>query len=303
MVDVGIGSLRFDGLRALCDLEFKQGNLARARECLRFALPDGPATQPSNYYFYSTLWLFRIGAALAIDERDAETARRWIDAHDQWLDWSKRILDRPAGMLLRATCHVLSGERADAYAVAEAALAQSLAPRQPLALLATHRFLGQLDLAEGRHESAARHLDVALRMTEQCAAQYDRALTLLALAELALATSDVATARDHLAEVRRICIPLEARPLIQRADALDERLDDLPRRVSNLPLSVREIEVLRLVARGLSNSEVGDLLFISPRTVAQHLQSIYNKLGISSRTAAAAFAFEHNLTDREPLSS
>jgi DNA-binding NarL/FixJ family response regulator len=55
--------------------------------------------------------------------------------------------------------------------------------------------------------------------------------------------------------------------------------------------------VLRLVAIGLSNAEVGERLFISPRTVAQHLQSIYNKLAISSRTAAAAFAFEHGLVD------
>jgi DNA-binding NarL/FixJ family response regulator len=52
---------------------------------------------------------------------------------------------------------------------------------------------------------------------------------------------------------------------------------------------------LRLVARGLTDAEVGAQLFISPRTVARHLQSTYNKLGVNSRTAAAAFAFEHGL--------
>jgi DNA-binding CsgD family transcriptional regulator/tetratricopeptide (TPR) repeat protein len=60
-------------------------------------------------------------------------------------------------------------------------------------------------------------------------------------------------------------------------------------------LSGRELEVLRLVARGLTDAAVAERLSISPRTVARHLQSVYNKLGVSSRTAAAAFAFEHGL--------
>lgn len=60
-------------------------------------------------------------------------------------------------------------------------------------------------------------------------------------------------------------------------------------------LSDRELEVLTLAARGMSNGAVGERLFISPRTVAQHLQSIYRKLGVDSRTAAAAYAHEHDL--------
>lgn len=60
-------------------------------------------------------------------------------------------------------------------------------------------------------------------------------------------------------------------------------------------LSAREMDVLSLTARGYSNAEIASRLFISPRTVAQHLQSIYTKLGVNSRTAASAFAHEHNL--------
>jgi predicted ATPase/DNA-binding CsgD family transcriptional regulator len=60
-------------------------------------------------------------------------------------------------------------------------------------------------------------------------------------------------------------------------------------------LSAREVEVLRLVAEGLSNPEVAARLVLSPRTVGQHLRSIYNKLGVSSRTAAARLALEHRL--------
>jgi DNA-binding NarL/FixJ family response regulator len=60
-------------------------------------------------------------------------------------------------------------------------------------------------------------------------------------------------------------------------------------------LSRRELEVLRLVASGKSNREIAAALVISEHTVARHLQNIFAKLGVSSRAAATAFAFEHRL--------
>jgi predicted ATPase/DNA-binding CsgD family transcriptional regulator/DNA-binding XRE family transcriptional regulator len=66
---------------------------------------------------------------------------------------------------------------------------------------------------------------------------------------------------------------------------------------SSLPggLSEREVEVLRLVAQGLTNAEVAAQLYLSPRTVEAHLRRIYDKLGTSSRAAAVRFALEHGL--------
>jgi predicted ATPase/DNA-binding CsgD family transcriptional regulator len=60
-------------------------------------------------------------------------------------------------------------------------------------------------------------------------------------------------------------------------------------------LSPRELEVLRLVAEGLTNAQVAERLFLSPRTVNAHLHSIYHKLGVGSRSAATRFAVEHGL--------
>ncbi len=60
-------------------------------------------------------------------------------------------------------------------------------------------------------------------------------------------------------------------------------------------LSAREVEVLRLVAEGLTDAQVAERLFLSTRTVNQHLRSIYNKLGVSTRLAATRFALEHGL--------
>ncbi len=53
--------------------------------------------------------------------------------------------------------------------------------------------------------------------------------------------------------------------------------------------------MLRLVAEGLTNAQIAESLFVSPRTVHRHLNSIFHKLGVSSRTAATRFALEHGL--------
>ena len=61
-------------------------------------------------------------------------------------------------------------------------------------------------------------------------------------------------------------------------------------------LTPREMEVLRLLATGLTDSQIGAQLFLSRRTVSTHLQSIYRKIQVSSRSAATRFALEHKLT-------
>jgi ATP/maltotriose-dependent transcriptional regulator MalT len=63
-------------------------------------------------------------------------------------------------------------------------------------------------------------------------------------------------------------------------------------------LTHREVEVLRLVAGGLTNNEIAGSLHLSAKTVSRHLSNIFAKLGVSSRAAATAFAFEHRLMER-----
>jgi DNA-binding NarL/FixJ family response regulator len=79
------------------------------------------------------------------------------------------------------------------------------------------------------------------------------------------------------------------------APAIAGRLVSRLRQPTGAGLSPREIEVLRLVAQGMSYIEVGAHLFISPRTVARHLQSIYGKIEVESRAEAAAFAYAQGL--------
>jgi predicted ATPase/DNA-binding CsgD family transcriptional regulator len=85
-----------------------------------------------------------------------------------------------------------------------------------------------------------------------------------------------------------------------------ERSQSMPiERVSTLPaksgttypdgLSAREVEVLQLVAQGLTDLRVAEQLFISPHTVNTHLKAIYSKIGVTSRSAATRYAIEHRL--------
>jgi DNA-binding NarL/FixJ family response regulator len=62
-------------------------------------------------------------------------------------------------------------------------------------------------------------------------------------------------------------------------------------------LTEREVEVLRLIAAGLTNNEIAGELYLSAKTVSRHLSNIFTKIGVSSRAGATAFAFEHELVE------
>ena len=71
------------------------------------------------------------------------------------------------------------------------------------------------------------------------------------------------------------------------------------RREGPAGLTPREVEVLRLLARGLSNKEIAERLVISPKTVGNHAEHIYAKIDASSRAAAGLFAMQHGLLPEE----
>ena len=81
------------------------------------------------------------------------------------------------------------------------------------------------------------------------------------------------------------------------ADAVLQAAGHRVRRRRERPagLTAREVEVLRLVARGLSNKEIADQLVISPKTAGTHVEHIYTKIGVSNRAQASLFAMKHGL--------
>ncbi|HET8625891.1 MAG TPA: AAA family ATPase, partial [Thermomicrobiales bacterium] len=165
-----------------------QGDPAVARGVVATWLPSGPTTPPGTKALIFAVDLMRLAAALALDAGDLPAARAWLEAHDRWLAWSGAVLGRAEGALGWAAYHRVAGDLTRAREYAAAALAHASEPRQPLALLAAHRLLGELATAAGQHDEAASYLDEALALADACAAPYERALSLLATAELRAAT-------------------------------------------------------------------------------------------------------------------
>lgn len=151
---------------------------------------------------------------------------------------------------------------------------------------------GTVLLAEGDAGEALAHLRRACRTFHDIDLPYEAARTEVGIAEACLSLADRESARLALEGARATFARLGATPDLERiarlgAEHAGERAG---------PLTAREQEVLRLVAAGKSNREIADDLTISPHTVGRHLQNIFMKLGLPSRSAATAYAYEHGLT-------
>jgi ATP/maltotriose-dependent transcriptional regulator MalT len=123
---------------------------------------------------------------------------------------------------------------------------------------------------------------------ERLGARYDIARCRVLLGRALRAAGDEDSAVTELSAARRALAELGARPAEQEAAALIRPM--LP-----CGLTGREVEVLRLVAAGRTNPEIAALLVLSEKTVGRHLSNIFNKIDVTTRTAAAAFAYEHQL--------
>jgi DNA-binding CsgD family transcriptional regulator len=246
---------------------------------VRDLLPDGPASAPGSAPIRLALATQHLAAALALDAGDLVAARSWLDAAERWLAWSGAVRWQAEQSLLQARYHHAAGQLERARQTAAEALNIAAAPRQPLALLGAYRLLGEFATEARQYEAAAGHLGAALGLADDCAIPYERALTLLSLAELAAAT--------------RARSDADARLALARANALAAHTAAS----SAYPggMTAREVAVLRLVAEGLTNAQVAERLFLSPGTIHAHLSSIYGKLGVGSRAAATRFALEQHL--------
>jgi len=212
-----------------------------------------------------------VAGLLALDRGDPGTA---LDAASRFL---RRVgendrFERIAGLELRVRAALAAGERGVARGAADeiAAGAERAGRSLRAAALAAR---GRIALASGGAAAAAL-LEDAADLYDEAGAAYEAALTRL---DLAAALRGEAAVRAEQ-RARRALERLGARMPGVRADGL----------------SPREVEVLRLVARGLSNRDIAGQLVLSVRTVERHVANVYAKIGASGRTARAiATAWAH----------
>lgn len=274
-----------------------QGDSDRAWSMIHQRFASGAETAPDESSL-GDVSLRSLSVLLALDAGDSESARQWLESFERWLAWSGSVLGQADVQLGWAAWHRAMGDLVHARQCAVRAIALANEPRQPLALMAAHRLLGEIESAQGELATADEHISAALALGDAIGASYERALTLLAQAELRARQGNVPAAQSGLDSVRAICRPMQAALILERADALEATLrgvSPISSGHAELGLTAREGDVLRLLATGLSNAEIAGRLSLSPRTIDTHLTSIYAKIGVTSRGAAIRFALEHGL--------
>ena len=146
-------------------------------------------------------------------------------------------------------------------------------------------------LAEGDARAALSQLRSALTTWQDIEAPYEAARTRVLLGTACRRLGDDDAAALELEAARTIFEELGAGPDLTRVDSLAA---SGPSKGTH-GLSPRELEVLRHVAGGKTNKEIAAELVLSERTVERHVSNIFAKLGVSTRAAATAFAYEHQL--------
>jgi DNA-binding CsgD family transcriptional regulator len=150
---------------------------------------------------------------------------------------------------------------------------------------------GAVLLAEGNAAAASTPLRRALDTWRELEIPYEEALTCMRVAAIAAWRGDHDGHRCELENARRLFAQLNIEPAL--AGICEPSVDG-----SRPPaggLSEREAQVLRQLAAGKTNRAIADELFISEKTVARHVSNIFDKIGVSSRAAATAWAYQHHL--------
>ena len=143
-------------------------------------------------------------------------------------------------------------------------------------------------VARGDGAAALPRLRQAIQLWGSVGARFEAARCRELVGRAYRLLGDEESALGELTAARKVFRELGARPA-------EEDLDRLLEPAAPAGLTAREVEVLRLVAAGRSNPEIAAELVLSEKTVARHLSNIFGKLEVTSRTAAAAYAFQHHL--------
>jgi DNA-binding CsgD family transcriptional regulator len=152
----------------------------------------------------------------------------------------------------------------------------------------TERYLGRVAGCLGEEAEADRCFAAALEMDRGMRSVVHAGETLAYHAMFAAATGRLNRARDLAAQARELAEPIGHVRVLRL-------LDKLARPATPGGLTDREVEVLRLLADGLSNQEIGARLHISANTAANHIRSILMKTGAANRTQAAMYAATHEI--------
>jgi ATP/maltotriose-dependent transcriptional regulator MalT len=284
--DLGLSPRRAAALIRLADLRVRQGRLEEAAQLL-----DGLEQHPD---VVPTL------AALRLAQGDTALARELLEratqgySEDEVPTVGESTMVGPLLSLLVDVC-LEEGDLDGAERIARRLGRIAEAQRGPYLRAVAALTKGRVCVASGKGDARA-CLHEALEGFARAQLPMELARTRL---ELARALSD-RSPEVAVAEAKSAFLGFERLQAARHADAAAAVLRSLGAPIRTGPKGVggltgREVQVLRLVATGLSNQEIATALVISEHTARRHLQNIFAKLGVSSRAAATAYAFQHDL--------
>jgi ATP/maltotriose-dependent transcriptional regulator MalT len=235
-----------------------------------------------------------VHAELSLDDNDPSAALGYAERYLRGLGDGQPI-ESAAALELLVPVRIRLGDLAAARrahiqlaAIADAAGTDPLRASERCAA-------GRIALAERDHASARTALEEALDLYERSATPFEAAQVRLELARTLAGQDRVAAGLEHALAARATFEQLGAGRAAKHTDKLVANLGGRSSAAARAGLTRRELEVLSLVAQGLSNRQIAERLVVSEHTVHRHLSNIYARLGVSSRAAAVAFASERDV--------
>jgi DNA-binding CsgD family transcriptional regulator len=252
-----------------------RGEFAKAEEAYHQANRWGREPEPG---------LAQLRLAQGRVEAAAAVIRRALDEAQDRATRS-RLLAVYVEIMLAANNVPAAGTAADELSEIAANLAA------PLLQAAATNAEGAVLLGAGQAGAALAALRQAWTLWQELEALYEAARVRVLIGRACRELGDEDTAEMELDAARWVFRQLGAMPDLARVEALSHKT--AAQQASGL--TAREVQVLRLVAAGKTNREIATALVISDHTARRHLQNIFAKLGVSTRAAATAFAYQHNL--------
>ena len=208
------------------------------------------------------------------------------------LDESIPQLTRPTILAAAVDVLVAAGDIPAARAASDELAGVAAAMDVPLLNAISAYTSGSVFLAASEWRPALIELRRACNRWRDLGIPYDVRTLRVGMALACRGLGDDDAADLELAAAAATFLELGARPDLASVEALMSA----PPAVGRDGLTKRECEVLRLLASGMSNRDIAATLTISEHTVARHVQNIFTKLGLASRSAATAYALQHGLT-------
>jgi DNA-binding NarL/FixJ family response regulator len=252
-----------------------RGDLDTAEQAYRQATRFGRDAQPGL-------------ALLRLAQGQVEAAWAGIRrALDETSEPSRRLRLLSAAVEIALESREVEGARSAVAELAELARERDVVLVNAMAAQAS----GLVLLAEGDARGALSAARRAWSLWQELDAPYQAARARVVVATACRSLGDEDAAHMELDAARHVFEQLSAGPDLARVQALTGRAPVK----AGCGLTAREVEVLRLVAAGKTNRVIAGELFLSEKTVARHLSNIFAKLGVSSRAAATAYAYQHDL--------